>query len=86
MENGLLDRLLVDALNTALAVRQSIDPSKIALEVTLGQCRYFPQKHNISAARVSYRVLPASPFFQTRARTYRRQLASNACARRSKVF
>ncbi len=42
MENGFLDRILVDALNTALAariVRLFVDPSKIALEPSNGLSR-----------------------------------------------
>ncbi len=42
IENGYLDRILVDALNTALAarvVRQFVDPSKITLEPSNGLSR-----------------------------------------------
>ena len=42
MESGFLDRILVDALNTALAVRivqQFVEPSKIALEPSNGLSR-----------------------------------------------
>ena len=42
MEGGFLDRILVDALNTALAVRivrQFVDPSKITLEPSNGLSR-----------------------------------------------
>jgi AraC family transcriptional regulator len=42
MKDGLLDRILVDALNTALAVqitRRFVDPSKIMLEPSNGLSR-----------------------------------------------